>query len=72
MTVKLIQRKEAFYVQPEDTGGSHPKDLSRGERRKGRHDQVGQPGNRKGSANGRRTNRPRNKRKKFQKGRKAL
>ena len=67
-----LTRKEVTDVQPEDTGGSHTKDLSRGKKRKSHHDQVGQRGSRKGVAGGRRRNRPRNKRKKTGKGAKAL
>ena len=67
-----LERKEVANVQPEDTGGSHPENLSRGKRRQSRHDEVGQPGSGKGVAGGRKRNRPRNKRKKSGKGAKAL
>src|SRR6266568_5870975 len=63
-----LYEKEMKNVQPEDPRGSSPEDLSSGEKRQSRHDQVGQPGNRRGSATRRRTRRPRNRRKRFQKG----
>src|SRR5437016_4113483 len=67
-----LNEEDVFNVQPKDLRGSHPEDLSSGERRQGRNDQVGQSGNRRGAATRRRTKRPRNKRKKFEKGAKAL
>jgi len=67
-----LERKEVTDVQPEDTGGSHPEGLSSGKKRKSRHDQVGQPGNRRSAATRGRIKRPRNKRKKFEKGAKAI
>jgi hypothetical protein len=71
-SLKGLNEEDVFNVQPEDTGGSHPKDLSNGKKRQSRHDEVGQSGNRRGSATRHRTRRPRNKRKKFEKGAKAL
>ena len=71
MTAHIAQRREVSHVQPEDTRRSHPEDLSNGEKRKGRHDQVGQPCNRRSAASGC-GKRSRNKRKKFEKGAKAL
>ena len=72
LRIVTLARKGVIDVQPEDTGGSHPKDLSRSKRRQSRHDEVGQRGSRKGVAGGRRRSRPRNKRKKTGKGAKAL
>ena len=72
VNAQKLNREEFFDVQPENTGGSHPEDLSSGKKRQSRDDQVGQPGNRRGSATRHRTKRPRNKRKTFQKGAKAL
>ena len=63
--------KEEDDVFPQDPRGLDPENLSSGEKRQSRHDQVGQPGNRRGPATRRRTKRPRNKRKKFKKGAKA-
>jgi hypothetical protein len=71
VTAFTLERKEVVDVQPEDTGGSHTEDLSRRKKRQSRDDQVGKPGNRRGSAAGVGRNRPRNKRKKFEKGAKA-
>ena len=69
---QMLYEKEMKDVQPKDSGGFDPEDLSGGQKRQSRHDQVGQPGNRRGSATRDRRKRPRNKRKKFQKGAKAL
>ncbi len=62
LRIVTLERKGIIDVQPEDTGGSHPKDLSRGKRRQSPHDEVGQRGSRKGVAGRRRRSRPRNKR----------
>ena len=72
MTAHIAQRREVSHVQPKDSGESHPEDLSNGEKRKARHDQVGQSSNRGSAASGCERKRPRNKRKKFEKGAKAL
>jgi|SRR5437667_6004258 len=69
---QMLYEKEMKDVQPENSRGLDPKDLPSGEKRQSRHDQVGQPGNRRGSATRRRTKRPRDKRKKFKKGARTL
>lgn len=60
-----LYEKEMKNVQPEDTGGSHTKGLSGGQKRRSKDDSLGEPGNRRGAAVRGRRKRPRNKRKKL-------
>ena len=65
--VQSFKQKEEDDVFPQDPRGLDTENLSSGEKRQGRHDQVGKPGNRRGTAARGRPRRPRNKRKRLSK-----
>ena|SRR5947208_11860551 len=62
-----FKQKEEDDVFPQDPRGLDPENLSSGEKRQTRHDQVGKSGNRRGAAAKHRARRPRNKRQKLSK-----
>ena len=68
---KGSNEEDVFDVQPEDPRGSNTQNLPRGKKGRRADDKVGKPSNRGGSARGVRKNRPRSKRKKFEKGARA-
>ena len=60
--VLSIERKEEIHVQPTDSRGFDPEDLSSRERSGSRHDEVGKPGHRRSTVRAGSKRRQRNKR----------